>query len=175
MSDDDRPLPPVDQGLPLTPYDAGSSSGWSGSDTSQERAIEADRSGKTKARQLTALWWLEQSGHDGMTWKELDTATGWRHHGTTSGALSVLHMEHRIARLTGKPNRRNRCDVYVLPENVAGRETAEQGRNKPTATLTDGEREAVEAARAAADGQLIVMLDADVLARVLSAVDRLAS
>jgi len=103
--------------LPELPY-AGTS-GWSGSSTSRNRAIEADKSGKTRDRQQQVLTLLANAGGHGMTWQELSTETGW-HHGTASGALSVLHKTDRIARLTEK---RNKCKVYVLPDEVNERAT----------------------------------------------------
>lgn len=104
------------------PYNG--TSGWSGTDTSRERAVTADSNGDTKDRQrkvLNMLYFYE--GH-GATWKDIADRTGW-HHGTTSGALSVLHKNGKIARLTQK---RDKCRIYVLPEYVYGRETDEQGR-----------------------------------------------
>ena len=103
--------------LPELPY-AGTS-GWSRSDTSAQRAIEADAKGVTGERQRRVLWFLAGCRTRGATWKELSEATGW-HHGTASGALSVLHKTNRIARLT---ETRNRCKVYVLPDWVSGRAT----------------------------------------------------
>jgi DNA-binding MarR family transcriptional regulator len=61
---------------------------------------------------------LEEARIEGLTWRELSDRTGW-HHGTASGALSVLHKEGLIARLE---ERRDRCQIYVLPEFVLGRE-----------------------------------------------------
>jgi hypothetical protein len=102
---------------PHLPY-AGTS-GWSGSDTSESRAREADRSGTTSARQSATLELLDGVGEVGMTWSELSQVTGW-HHGTASGMLSVLHGAGEIARLQ---ERRARCKVYVLPEYASGRAT----------------------------------------------------
>lgn len=110
----------------LRPYNG--SSGWSGSSTSRDRAEAADGSGETRNRQLLVLLSLIKRGPEGMTWRELADLTGW-HHGTASGALSVLHKEGRIARLSIK---RQRCKVYVLPEDVHGRVTEPHGR-KPHA------------------------------------------
>ncbi len=113
---------------PSLPY-AGTS-GWSGSSTSRQRAVQADQSGETSYRQSAALFALYQAGGEGLTWKELGDAMGW-HHGTASGALSVLHKDGRIARLKES---RNRCKVYVHGEFVAGRETEPHGRKpKPCA------------------------------------------
>lgn len=106
----------------VLPY-AGTS-GWSGSETSRARAVEADSTGVTSYRQSAAIFTLHQAGEDGLTWKELGEAMGW-HHGTASGCLSVLHMAGRIERLSEK---RDRCKVYVHPDFVAGRETEAHGR-----------------------------------------------
>jgi DNA-binding MarR family transcriptional regulator len=100
---------------PVTPY-AGTS-GWSGSETSRERAIRNDADGTTARNQKTALYWLAENAYHGMTWKDLSDRTGM-HHGTSSGVLSVLHKAGVIVRLTDK---RDRCAIYVLPENVDGR------------------------------------------------------
>lgn len=112
--------------LPALPY-AGTS-GWSGTDTSQTRANTADHDGTTRDRQTHIIRMLSIAKHDGLTWAEVADLTGW-HHGTASGALSVLHKENRIMRLT---HRRNKCKIYVLPEYVAARQTEKHGRNKPT-------------------------------------------
>lgn len=96
--------------LPELPY-AGTS-GWSGSDTSRERAKRQDSDGTTAMRQGAIYSLLSQSRTAGMTWKEIAEQTGW-HHGQVSGALSVLHKTGRIARLV---ERRDRCAVYVLWE-----------------------------------------------------------
>jgi DNA-binding MarR family transcriptional regulator len=106
--------------LPLTPY-AGTS-GWSGSTTSQDRAIQEDLNGTTKGRQSLTLRVINASKTYGMTWKELADETGW-HHGQASGVLSVLHKEGLIARLT---ERRGKCAVYVGLNSVNGRKTSEQ-------------------------------------------------
>jgi hypothetical protein len=104
--------------LPLTPY-AGTS-GWSGSDTSRERAIEQDRNGTTGLRQSQTLLHVRHQAERGLTWKELSEITNW-HHGSSSGALSVLHKAGVLVRLT---ERRNRCAIYVSPEFRNNREIA---------------------------------------------------
>src|SRR5689334_10992371 len=112
----DCPLPkahPVHaETLPETPY-AGTS-GWSGSQTSRERAETEDRGGVTSERQRRVLDLLS-CAVNGYTWREIAEVTGW-HHGQASGALSALHKTGHIARLAEE--RRNRCAVYVLPEHV---------------------------------------------------------
>ena len=107
----------MNQELPLTPY-AGTS-GWSGSESSRERAIQQDKDGTTANRQtltLRIIW--EEAKYEGITWKELSDRTGW-HHGSASGVLSVLHKEGLIVRLK---DRRGKCAIYISPAHVNGRE-----------------------------------------------------
>lgn len=104
--------------LPLTPY-AGTS-GWSGSQTSQDRAVQEDTDGTTKGRQNVTLRMINASKTYGMTWKELADETGW-HHGQASGVLSVLHKEGLIERLA---ERRGKCAVYIGLNSVNGRKTS---------------------------------------------------
>jgi predicted nucleic acid-binding Zn ribbon protein len=100
---------------PELPY-AGTS-GFSGSDTSRQRTVTADRNGTTKNRQFQTLRYLQEAGSTGLTWKELAELTDL-HHGSASGVLSVLHLAKRIERLSLT---RSRSKVYVLPEYVLGR------------------------------------------------------
>ena len=109
---------------PELPYNG--TSGHSGTDTSRERALHADRSGKTALRQAQALNLLAQRKLVGMTWKEFSEITGL-HHGTASGVLSVLHKAGRIARL--KETRKG-CKVYVDVACIQGRVVERQGRKK---------------------------------------------
>lgn len=109
--------------LPVLPY--GNTSGWSGSTASKERATTADKTGVTSDRQRTTLNAVYIAGIDGLTWQELSEQTGW-HHGTASGALSVLHRDGRIARLS---DRRHKCQIYVLPEFILGRQTSDYTPN----------------------------------------------
>jgi len=104
--------------LPALPYDGGS--GWSGSDTSQERAQEADASGATAARQSAALAFIDGAQGWGATWAEVAEQLGW-HHGTASGALSNLHAAGRLVRLQ---ERRGGSQVYVTPRHQEGRTEA---------------------------------------------------
>lgn len=116
---------------PVLPY-AGTS-GWAGSTTSKERAVRNDSDGTTGRNQRTTVEHLVNAGTRGLTWKELGDLTGW-HHGTASGALSVLHKAGTIARLT---ERRNRCAVYVLPICVVGRATSEHKATAGTRKAND--------------------------------------
>lgn len=109
---------------PELPYNG--TSGHSGSDTSRQRALSADRSGKTALRQAQALNLLSQRDMLGLTWKELSQITGL-HHGTASGVLSVLHKTGRIARLKES---RDGCKVYVDVSCIEGRVIEKQGRKK---------------------------------------------
>ena len=118
----DYDVPMFDEHLTVLPY-AGTS-GWSGSSTSEHRARQHDRDGTTRERQRTVLGLLALAGGEGLTWKELAEATGW-HHGQASGALSVLHKERLIVRLS---ETRSRCKVYALEEYVGTRETEKHGR-----------------------------------------------
>jgi len=114
----------VSTDIPVLPY-AGTS-GWSGSESSRLRAEYRDMSGKTLTNQEFALRLLEFSKEEGITWKELSDITK-EHHGTTSGSLSVLHKEGKIARLK---DRRGRCSIYVSLNYVNGRETSLHGSVK---------------------------------------------
>jgi DNA-binding MarR family transcriptional regulator len=89
------------------PYNG--TAGWSGTDTSRERALINLRTGKEYNNQQKALALLKIANVNGLTWKELATETGW-HHGTASGVLSVLHQSGAIVRLY---QTRNRCKVYI--------------------------------------------------------------
>lgn len=106
----------------VLPYNG--TSGWSGTNTSETRATDADNSGKTAYRQQQLIRLLSLTENDGLTWKELAEITDW-HHGTASGVLSVMHKAGKISRLL---ETRNGCRVYVTNEYVYGRETDSQGR-----------------------------------------------
>lgn len=110
---------------PVLPY-AGTS-GWSGTDTSRERAETADKDGTTAKRQGEVLSLVAEAKTYGATVKEI-RYMGDLHHGQASSVLSNLHKVGKLALLT---ERRQRCHVYVLPEHVNGRETVEHKANKP--------------------------------------------
>lgn len=111
-------------GLPVLPYNG--SSGHSGTETSRARATHADSSGLTAEVQKSVVRVLRDSGWRGKTWRELGIDLNL-HHGTVSGALSVLHKQGLISRLK---ETRQRCKVYVLNQYVNGRVTENQGRKK---------------------------------------------
>lgn len=107
----------MNQSMPELPYVG--TSGYSGTDTSENRARSEDASGKTGKRQKETLMYLWMQHEQGATWKEIADELGL-HHGSASGVLSVLHLAGKIERLADS---RNRCKIYVLPEYVAGRKT----------------------------------------------------
>lgn len=110
---------------PSLPY-AGTS-GHSGTDTSRQRAVEADTSGLTNERQAWVVRRLDLiEKHAGITVKDLREKTDW-HHGVASSVLTTLHIAGRITRLEEK---RDRCHVYVLPEYVNGRPESPHTPNK---------------------------------------------
>lgn len=113
-----------DMEQPITPY-AGTS-GWSGSAASEERAKTEDADGTTSERQRRVLSMVKSWGHNGVTVKEVRETLNL-HHGQASSALSVLHKVGLLARLSDK---RDRCHVYVLPDNVDGRKTDAHGRKR---------------------------------------------
>lgn len=154
----------VDDGLPVLPY-AGTS-GWSGSDTSRRRALEADLSGVTGHRQAQVLRCLHERGAYGVTDYELQQVIG-EHHGITSSALTGLHKAGRIARLAIE---RNSNEIYVALAFVGDRPTARYRpvRGSPRGTLTEDECAALERARGA-----LMVADPD-LTVLVAALDRLA-
>jgi hypothetical protein len=105
----------------LTYGAAGSeTSGWSGTDTSRQRAEEQDINGVTARTQQKVLSRVVSSQGEGRTIAEIRDLLPEHHHGALSGALTNLHRAGKVARLAEK---RGRCKVYVLPEYVEGRPT----------------------------------------------------
>lgn len=103
--------------VPDTTHAYGDTSGHAGSETSRERAEWSDGAGITSARDRGTLERLAVAGPDGLTWREL-AEEAWLHHGEASGSLSRLHLVGAVARLT---ERRDRCQVYVLPGHIGER------------------------------------------------------
>lgn len=122
---------------PVLPYGQGTNanSGWSGTQTS--RSAEPGRRGAQDA----ALRWLDHVGAWGSTWAEFADAAGV-HHGTASGALSVLDKAGKVVLLA---ERRGRSGVYVLPAYREGRPLAWRRRKGlPQQSSLDGLRQMVE-------------------------------
>jgi hypothetical protein len=93
-------------------------SGWSGSETSRERAEREDAMGITGKRQAQVFALLAQHTTAGMTVKEVEDALSLGH-GPASSALTHLHRADRVARLQ---ERRSGQQVYVLKGYVEDRE-----------------------------------------------------
>lgn len=106
---------------PSLPY-AGTE-GYSGTDTSKAQALQDATNGVASTRQRYVLINAVNAAEKGVTVAELRDSR--LHHGRVSGALSVLHKEGRLVRLT---ETRDRCKVYCLPEYVDGRPTEPFGR-----------------------------------------------
>lgn len=104
--------------LPALEYDG--SSGWSGGDSSHNRADFDDTTGRSKARQEAALRYLAHMKEHGATYKELGDVLGL-HHGQISSVLTNLHKAGLVARLK---ERRKRCEIYTLPEHAHGETVA---------------------------------------------------
>lgn len=115
----------------VLPY--GGTSGSSGSETSDERAADMDVDGRIKERDKRTWDIVWGTGDIGLTWRELADQTGM-HHGEASGSLSRLHLAGHLARLT---ERRDRCQVYVHPKMVKGRDTSEYRPNVSKRVLLD--------------------------------------
>ena len=92
------------------PYNG--TAGWSGTETSKDRALYNLRTGKEYNNQQKALALLKEARANGLTWKELSEHTGM-HHGTASGVLSVLHKSYAIIR---SHRVRNGCKIYYSIE-----------------------------------------------------------
>ena len=114
----------------LYPY-AGSS-GWSGSDTSRERAQHDDRQGITRDRHDKLMAYMPSRSPDGTTWFELADDLGW-HHGEASGALTRAHRIGALLRTTDRRGTGKQSLVYVLPE--AGERSHTPYRSRSAAKL----------------------------------------
>lgn len=122
-------------------------SGWGGSESSRDRAEREDGNGITSQRQQLTIRLLWNSGSTGLTVQELSALTGW-HHGQASGALSVLQKTGNISRIR---ERRNRCEIYLLPQFVKEREVSEY---KPKKTNSEISQIAIESFREELNQQL---------------------
>lgn len=155
--------------LPALTYpdrEAGHSSGWSGTDTSRDRAHEHDSTGKTATIQDRVLDALKVCGNTGLTMPEACTALGpWPSdtggHSTVSSALTGLHKAGLVVRLTEE---RNRCKVYVLPANQDGRPA-----EPPTRNINARRIAALHRILAQAEERGIEAIPADLLRKVLRA------
>jgi hypothetical protein len=106
-------------------------SGWAGSNTSRDRALQQDSDGTFNEREKVAINLLRVNRNTGATWRDLALYANL-HHGQASGVLSILHKQEKIARLT---NRRDKCAIYVLPEFVSDRETSEHRNTRASENI----------------------------------------
>lgn len=67
---------------------------------------------------------IDRASFSGLTVADLRNKMPEDHHGHISGALSLLHRDLKIARLTEK---REGCKVYVHPDFLNGRKAEPQG------------------------------------------------
>ena len=115
--------------LPALAYSG--TSGWSGTDTSRERANSNDATGRTATTQKAILDAVDSSGFDGMTVADVRQRFPDRHHGTLSGALTNLHMKGLLFRLKAE---RLGCKIYVAPRYQSNRDTEQPARNRQLPT-----------------------------------------
>jgi hypothetical protein len=115
----------TEQQLPYSERDGTTTAGWSGSETSHERAVEERDSGRLTRRLTAVLEMARMSGVRGVTVKEVREEKNL-HHGKASAVLSVLHQRGELVRLQ---ERRDRCQVYVLPRYRLDRDESEHRRN----------------------------------------------
>lgn len=154
-----------------TPY-AGTS-GWSGSDTSRERAERNDSSGVTAYRHRRILRMLARTREHGRTVGEVERELEVGH-GAASGALTALHKAGHITRVK---ERRNRQEVYVLPEHVDGREESPYRPNPARARLAEVEarlarvRVALERFKTVAAGTSVSLEESAAISDVVEAVE----
>lgn len=100
----------------MVPY-GNTGSGHAGNDTSRDRQEIQDASGLTGRRQKATLEAIELSAKYGVTSAEMEDLLGVGH-GQASSALSHLHRAGHIRRIK---ERRNKQEIYVLPEHVGDR------------------------------------------------------
>lgn len=108
--------------------------GWSGSSTSREASTHP-RVAPTQDRVHNVVI---DAAELGTTQSEASALLNLGH-GTVSGALTRLHRAGKITRLT---ERRNKQQVYILPEHVNGRQKAPyrpQTGTKPVVSASEVE------------------------------------
>jgi hypothetical protein len=105
--------------------------GWAGSDTSRDRALQQDSDGTFNERETVAIDLLKMNKNHGATWRDLALYANL-HHGQASGVLSILHKQEKIARLS---DRRDKCAIYVLPEFINDRETSEHRNTRASENI----------------------------------------
>lgn len=101
----------------MSPYD--STEGFSGTDTSRERAERRQRDGSASATVRLIRDHLHRFGPHGATSWEIEDAYS-KGHGEISGALTNMHKRGEVARTKRRrgPKGRRTQKVYVLPESI---------------------------------------------------------
>lgn len=122
-----------DNDLPALPYNG--TEGYSGGDSSRERAEREAASGEATERQKQIIEILRERRSAGATYREVGDELG-EGHGSVSGSLSTMQQEGHITRLK---QRRHRCEIYILEEFVNGREIAPYKPNKKGVPLEEYE------------------------------------
>lgn len=100
---------------------------------SRERAIREAGDGTLSKRLQDVMDFAYRAGTIGITFKDVDEHIG-THHGQSSGALSNLHKQCKLFRLT--EYRRDKCSVYIHPHHASRFTEAEYDR-LPSETKTE--------------------------------------
>ena len=124
----------------------GGSGGWSGADTSRDRAEHERDSGELSHRLKVIQDALDAAGARGLIWQELADLTGW-HHGRVSSALTNLHKQRKAFTLK---TRRNNCHPYVAAKWMLNCSPSEVNL-QPTANRNAPLLKELEAVAAAAE------------------------
>ena len=108
---------------------------------SRETAIREASNGKLKTRLNEVLSLALSVGTVGITFKDVD-AELHIDHGKSSGALSNLHKQGKLFRLT--EYQRNGCSVYIHPDYASRFESSEYSRLPAETAMERLKRQAKE-------------------------------
>jgi hypothetical protein len=97
--------------------------GYAASEPSEERATRRARNGRAEAIQQQVWDMLTAAGPDGVIYTEVRDKLGVNSN-IANPALSVLHKDGRIAKLSDK---RDGCGIYVHIAHINGREVVPHG------------------------------------------------
>lgn len=100
---------------------------------SRERAIRESSDGTLSKRMADVLALAATQGTVGITFRDIDRALG-THHGQSSSALSNLHKQGQLFRLT--EYRREKCSVYIHPV-FADRFSPQEYTRQPSETAAE--------------------------------------
>jgi len=93
---------------------------------SRENRIREASDGTLTKRLQDVVDLAYRAGTVGITFKDVDNSHLGTHHGQSSGALSNLHKQAQLFRLTEYT--RNRCSVYIHPHHSSSFSEAEFDR-----------------------------------------------